>query len=40
MTQGETREVALEMIDEAKTLWLETALAEGMPIPEPSAEKA
>jgi antitoxin HicB len=36
MTQGESREEALMMIDEAKELWLETALEEGIPIPEPT----
>lgn len=35
MTQGDTREDALLMLDEAKALWLETALAEGISIPEP-----
>jgi antitoxin HicB len=35
MTQGETREAALEMLDEAKELWLETALDENIAIPEP-----
>lgn len=35
MTQGESREDALLMLDEAKELWLETALEEGIPIPEP-----
>lgn len=35
MTQGESREHALQMLDEAKELWLETALAEGISIPEP-----
>jgi antitoxin HicB len=35
MTQGDNREEALTMIDEAKILWLETALEEGIPIPEP-----
>lgn len=35
MTQGATRLEALEMIDEAKVLWLETALANGVEIPEP-----
>jgi predicted RNase H-like HicB family nuclease len=29
MTQGETRAEALDMLDEAKSLWLETALSEG-----------
>lgn len=36
MTQGDSREEALVMLDEAKALWLETALDEGIPIPEPS----
>ena len=36
MTQGESREEALAMIDEAKELWLETALEEGVSIPEPA----
>ena len=36
ITQGEGREDALLMLDEAKALWLETALEEGIPIPEPS----
>jgi antitoxin HicB len=35
MSQGDTRIEALEMIDEAKELWLETALEEGIAIPEP-----
>jgi predicted RNase H-like HicB family nuclease len=35
MTQGETREAVLEMLDEAKELWLETALDENIAIPEP-----
>jgi len=35
MTQGDSREDALIMLDEAKSLWFETALAEGIPIPEP-----
>lgn len=38
MTNGETREDALNMIDDAKRLWLETALSLGMTIPEPEAE--
>ncbi len=36
MTQGESREDALRMLDEAKELWLETALEEGVSIPEPA----
>lgn len=35
MTNGETREDTLDMIDDAKRLWLETALEIGKPIPEP-----
>lgn len=35
ITQGDSREEALEMLDEAKLLWLETALDENMAIPEP-----
>jgi antitoxin HicB len=35
MTNGDTREEALHMIDEAKSLWLETALQVGKTIPEP-----
>lgn len=35
MTQGDSREEALQMLDEAKELWLETALAEDIAIPEP-----
>ncbi len=35
MTQGKSRTEALEMLDEAKALWLETALSEGIRIPEP-----
>ncbi len=40
ITNGENRIDALEMIDDAKRLWLETALSLGMPIPEPKAETA
>ena len=36
---GETAEEALDMIAEAKELWLETALEEGWPIPEPQEEE-
>ncbi|MBZ0302604.1 MAG: type II toxin-antitoxin system HicB family antitoxin [Anaerolineae bacterium] len=34
-TQGDSREEALVMLDEAKALWLETALEESISIPEP-----
>ena len=36
---GETVAEAMEMIAEAKELWLETALQEGWPIPEPQEEE-
>ena len=35
MTNGESREDALLMLDDAKLLWLETALQVGKTIPEP-----
>ena len=35
MTNGDSREEALRMIDDAKQLWLETALELGKAIPEP-----
>ncbi len=35
MTTGTNREDALNMLDDAKRLWLETALALGVNIPEP-----
>ncbi len=38
ITNGESRTDALDMLDDAKKLWLETALALGMPIPEPEIE--
>ena len=40
MTNGANRAEALEMIDDAKKLWLETALSLNMPIPEPETERA
>lgn len=40
MTNGESREDALAMIDDAKRAWLETALELGLPIPEPESERA
>jgi predicted RNase H-like HicB family nuclease len=38
MTQGATRNEALEMLDEAKELWLETALSRRADIPEPATK--
>jgi antitoxin HicB len=35
MTQTDSWEEILPMITEAKELWLEVALEEGIPIPEP-----
>jgi len=35
MTNGDTREDALAMIDDAKTVWLTTTLELGLSIPEP-----
>ena len=35
MTNGNSREEALLMLDDAKQLWLETAIALGKSIPEP-----
>jgi antitoxin HicB len=40
VTQGANRAEALEMIDEAKLLWLETALEDGIAITEPEIERA
>jgi antitoxin HicB len=40
VTNGESREDALVMIDDAKRAWLETALELGLPIPEPESERA
>lgn len=38
-SQGETVEEAIEMIEEARRLWLEVAYAEGLDIPEPRSEQ-
>lgn len=39
MSQGDTAEEAIEMIQEAMELWLEVSLEEGIPIPEPRPEE-
>jgi antitoxin HicB len=39
MSEGDTAEEALAMIREAMELWLEVALEEGIPIPEPRADE-
>jgi antitoxin HicB len=38
--QGDTAEEAIAMIQEAMSLWLEVALEEGLPIPEPRPDEA
>jgi len=38
MTEADTAEQALEMIRDAMAGWIEVALSEGLPIPEPAAE--
>jgi antitoxin HicB len=35
MSDGETQQEALENIEDAKKLWLDSSLAHGDPIPEP-----
>ncbi len=35
MAHGNTKEQALKEIETAKELWIETALEDGLPIPEP-----
>lgn len=39
MTQGETYEEALKNIREAMELWIEDAVADGDPVPEPTADE-
>ncbi len=39
LTNGDSREDALSMIDDAKVAWLTTALELGIPIPEPQPEQ-
>jgi len=38
MTEADTAEEAVEMIREAMAGWIEVALSEGLPIPEPAGE--
>ncbi len=38
-SQGETVEEAIEMIEEARRLWLEVAYEDGLDIPEPRGEQ-
>ncbi len=35
MAHGNTREQALKEIEIAKELWIETAIEDGQPVPEP-----
>jgi antitoxin HicB len=39
MSQGDTLEEAVAMIQDAMLAWLETALEDGLPIPEPHLEE-
>jgi len=39
MTEGDTEEEALVMIEDAKKAWLETALARKLHIPEPTLDE-
>ena len=39
MTEADTKEELWEMIEEAKKIWIETALEEGIKIPEPEKER-
>jgi antitoxin HicB len=39
MSQGDTPEEAIEMIHDAMRAWIEVALEDGMPVPEPQADE-
>ena len=39
ITQAETKNTLLDMLDDAKQSWLEAALADGISIPEPAREE-
>ena len=39
MTEADSKEELWEMIDDAKRMWLEVALEDGIPIPEPVNER-
>jgi len=39
MTEGDTKEEVLEMLEDAKKAWLEVALERGISIPEPSEDE-
>lgn len=38
IAQGETAEEAVTSLDEARELWIETRLEDGLPVPQPGAE--
>jgi antitoxin HicB len=40
LTHGSTQAEALDRLEEAKTLWLESALTHGIPIPAPTPDEA
>lgn len=40
LSQGETREEAFVMIEDAKKCWIQSALEDGVEIPEPNREDA
>jgi len=39
MAHGETQEAALQNVNEAMQLWIDTALEFGDPVPEPKGER-
>ncbi len=39
LTEGDTKIEALQMIDDAKRVWLEVALEKGLRIPEPASDE-
>lgn len=39
MTEADTKETVLEMLDDAKRAWLRTALERGVAIPEPTKDE-
>ena len=39
MAHGETQKVALQNVNEAMALWIDTAREFGAPIPEPKGER-
>jgi antitoxin HicB len=39
ISQGDTREEAIAMIEDAKAAWISSALEQGLPVPEPALEE-